>query len=167
MSAASATSPPSSSPTSPPCSPPSSTQNLMRSNILKQPHLCHRRTESNITNVTVMSDDTGKNFMEMTGLFSHRFYVKSKLADFRGLKIAIWIHFEVLNFDFHEFLTFYEAEIYQSSKFRARKLAIKGSFFQLLNPPKLISRKILILFTPLKRLQYITMIKISPLQMFL
>ena len=58
---ASATSPPSSSPTSPPCSPPSSTQNLMRSNILKQPHLCHRRTESNITNVTVMSDDTGKN----------------------------------------------------------------------------------------------------------
>ena len=59
---ASATSPPSSSPTSPPCSPPSSTQNLMRSNILKQPHLCHRRTESNITNVTVMSDDTGKNF---------------------------------------------------------------------------------------------------------
>jgi len=61
MSAASATSPPSSSPTSPPCSPPSSTQNLMRSNILKQPHLCHRRTESNITNVTVMSDDTDCN----------------------------------------------------------------------------------------------------------
>ena len=37
-------------------------------------------------------------------------------GDFRGAKFAISTHLEALNFDFHEFLHFLKAEIYQFNK---------------------------------------------------
>ena len=43
-------------------------------------------------------------------------------------KSAILTHLEALNFDFYQFLHFWEAEIAQINKLRAPKIAKKGSF---------------------------------------
>ena len=40
-------------------------------------------------------------------------------GDFRVSKSAIWTHLEALNFDFHEFLHFLKAEIYQINKIQS------------------------------------------------
>ena len=71
--------------------------------------------------------------MEITDLFlSLRFYVKSTSA--------IFTHWEALNFDFYDFLHFLKAEIYHMNKSRALKMA-KMAVLQILNSPKLVSRK--------------------------
>ena len=48
---------------------------------------------------------------------------------------------EALNFDFGKFLHFVKVKIYQNQKSRASKIA-KMADFELLDYPKLISRKI-------------------------
>ena len=62
-------------------------------------------------------------------------------GDSKSAKSAILTHLEALNYDFIEFLHFWEAEIDQNNKFRAPKIAKKGSF-KTYRIPKLISRKI-------------------------
>ena len=60
---------------------------------------------------------------------SFRLNVKSILGYFRSVESAILTHLEALNFDFHDFLH------------RAPKMA-KTAILELLDSPKLISRKI-------------------------
>ena len=61
----------------------------------------------------------------------------------RSAKSAILAHLKALNFDFYEFLYFLKAEVYLNylTKFRTPKMA-KMAFLGLLDPQKLISRKI-------------------------
>ena len=61
-----------------------------------------------------------------------------KFEDSRSAKSAIFTHLEALNFAFCEILHFLKAEINQITKFRAAKMAV----FELLDSPKLFSRKI-------------------------
>ena len=61
--------------------------------------------------------------------------------DSRSAKSAILTHLEALNFDFHGFLHFLKAEIYQMNKSRALKMA-KMAVLHFLKSPKLVSRKI-------------------------
>ena len=49
-------------------------------------------------------------------------------VDSRSAKSAISTHFEALKFQFYEFLHFWKAKIDQTNKFRASKIAKKGSF---------------------------------------
>ena len=60
---------------------------------------------------------------------SLRFYVKLNFGDFRSAKYAILTHLEALNFDFHDFLHFENAEIDQKSKLRISKIAKSGIFY--------------------------------------
>ena len=59
---------------------------------------------------------------------SFRFYVKSILRIIEVQNQPFYHISEDLNFDFYEFLHFRKAEIDQTSKFRALKIAKKGSF---------------------------------------
>ena len=61
--------------------------------------------------------------------------------DSRSAKSAILTHLESLNFYFCEFLHFLKAEIQPNPNFRAPEMA-KMAFLELLDSPKLISRKI-------------------------
>ena len=70
--------------------------------------------------------------------------MKPILENLRGPKIAILAELEALNFDFHKFLHFLKSEILPNPNFRAPEIA-KIAFFELLHPPKLISRKILVI----------------------
>ena len=70
-----------------------------------------------------------------------RFYVKSFFDDFRVSKTAILSILEALNVDFGKCLNFLKPEIFQNQKFRASKTG-KMADFELVDSPKLISRKI-------------------------
>ena len=59
----------------------------------------------------------------------------------RSAKSAIITYLQALNFDFHGFLHFLKAEIYQINQIQSQKVA-KTTLLQPLNFPKLISRKI-------------------------
>ena len=61
--------------------------------------------------------------------------------DSKSAKSAILTHLEALNFNFHDFLYFLKAAIYQMNKFTALKMA-KLAGFAILKSSKLISRKI-------------------------
>ena len=60
--------------------------------------------------------------------------------DFRSAESTILTHLVPLNFDFYELLHFLKAEIDQNSKIQNSKMA-KTAVLQLLDSPKLISRK--------------------------
>ena len=60
--------------------------------------------------------------------------------DSRSEKSAILRHLEALNFDFYDILHFFKDTISKLAKFRAPKMA-KTAFLELLDSPKLISRK--------------------------
>ena len=77
----------------------------------------------------------------MTNFLPLRFYVKSFFDDFRVSKTAILTILEALNVDFGKFLHFLKAKIYQNKKSRASK-TVKMVDFELLDSPKMISRKI-------------------------
>ena len=62
-------------------------------------------------------------------------------TDSGSAKSVILTHFEALNFDFHEFLHFLKAAIYQMNKFTALQM-VKMAVFALLKSSKMISRKI-------------------------
>ena len=62
-------------------------------------------------------------------------------GDSRSAKSVILTHLEAMKLDFCELLHFLEAENYKLIIFRAPKIA-KTAVFELLQPPKLISRKI-------------------------
>ena len=77
----------------------------------------------------------------MTNFLPLRFYVKSFFDDFRVSKTAILTILEALNVDFGKFLNFLKPEIHQNLKSRASKTG-KIADFELVDSPKLISRKI-------------------------
>ena len=61
--------------------------------------------------------------------------------EFKCPKTDIFTLLRGSEFDFHEFLNFLKAEFYPNLEFRAPKIEQKADF-ELLHPPKLISRKI-------------------------
>ena len=63
-------------------------------------------------------------------------------GDCRSAKSAILTQLEVLNFAFYEILHFLKAEIYRINKIQIPKIG-KMTVFELLDSPKLISRKIM------------------------
>ena len=75
-------------------------------------------------------------FLSVTQIFR-----EINFRNFRGPTTSILRYLEVLEFDFYEFLYFLKAENCQNKTFRASKIA-KTAVFELLDWPKLISRKI-------------------------
>ena len=63
------------------------------------------------------------------------------VGDARIAKSAILTHSEALNLDLYGFLHFLKTEIYQIDKIQSPKM-VKTAVLELLDPPKLISRKI-------------------------
>ena len=63
-----------------------------------------------------------------------------KFGDLRSTKFAILTHLQALNFDVMNFLHFLKAEIYQINQLQSLKDG--NTIFELLDSPKLISRKI-------------------------
>ena len=81
-----------------------------------------------------------------TVLKFHNFSITQNLReinfwDSRSAKSVILTHLEALNFDFNKFLYFLKAENYQIKQVKSPKMA-KTAFLELLDSPKLISRKI-------------------------
>ena len=77
------------------------------------------------------------NFMIFLSL---RFYVKAIFVESISAESAILTHLGALNFEFHEFCIFWRLQSTKLTKFRAPNMAKMA--LELLNSPKLISRKI-------------------------
>ena len=69
--------------------------------------------------------------------------MKSNIANLEAQKCVILTNLEPLKFDFHKFLHFLKAEIDQNDKIQSPKM-VKMTVLELLDSPKLVSRKICI-----------------------
>ena len=68
-------------------------------------------------------------FIDFTNFSATQILREIKASESGTSKIAILTHLEALNFDFHDFLHFENAEIDQKSKFRLSKIAKSGILY--------------------------------------